>query len=231
MYAFDAATGAVRWQRPIQTLEWFSPADIRFAQLHEGVLYVGANRPYNENNYFNAAVVVALDPATGQELWRYQDGDATTTRKMAAGLTFDGDRVLYADYYDQYVAAFSRTSRRKLWEVKTGTTAVGQRRAPTVVDGVAYVASGDTYVYALDPATGAVRWKTKGEESYTNQVMCGRYVVAEGFGADVYERSSGRKVGTLHDDISDPNRAAGIVADGRFYMVTTRTVRAYSCAE
>ena len=57
-----------------------------------------------------------------------------------------------------YESAGPRDLSRTKWKFKTGGPIVG---SPAIADGVVYIASYDTYLYALDQATGKERWKWK----------------------------------------------------------------------
>ena len=114
-------------------------------------------------------VVRALDSDTGREQWK-----AFTGGEIRIAPTIWKDRVL-AGSGDGWVYCFEAATGRLLWRFRA---APAERNIPVygkllstwpaasgilVEDGTAYVAAGlvnydGTYVYALDPATGNVRW-------------------------------------------------------------------------
>ena len=114
-------------------------------------------------------VVRALDSDTGREQWK-----AFTGGEIRIAPTIWKDRVLVGSG-DGWVYCFEAATGRLLWRFRA---APAERNIPVygkilstwpaasgvlVEDGTAYVAAGlvnydGTYVYALDPATGNVRW-------------------------------------------------------------------------
>jgi len=114
-------------------------------------------------------VVRALDRRNGQTLWK-----AYTGAEIRIAPTIWQGRVLVGSG-DGWVYAYAARSGRLLWRFRAAPT---ERRMPVygkllstwpaasgvlVDNGTAYVAAGlvnydGTYVYALDPATGKLRW-------------------------------------------------------------------------
>jgi outer membrane protein assembly factor BamB len=115
-------------------------------------------------------VVRALDGATGKERWSATTGGWV---KFAPALA---DGRLYVGSGDGWVYAFEATTGRRLWRFRA---APADRKVPIygsllstwpvgsgvlVHDGVAYAAAGmanydGTHVYALDAATGRMKWE------------------------------------------------------------------------
>ncbi len=114
-------------------------------------------------------VVRALDGDTGREQWKaYTGGEVRIPPTIWKGRALVGSG-------DGWVYAFEAATGRLLWRFRA---APAERKIPVygkllstwpaasgvlVEDGTAYVAAGlvnydGTYVYALDPATGNVRW-------------------------------------------------------------------------
>lgn len=78
--------------------------------------------------------VYAVDAATGRERWHYASGGER--RFTAPGIHgIHPATEMMPDPYDVFLSS------------------------PAVSDGIVYVGSGDHFVYALDAATGALRWK------------------------------------------------------------------------
>ena len=198
--ALNPATGALLWERPLHTSEWFTHANVRALRLHEGALYVLANRHYDANNFGTATVVAALDPSTGADLWRYQDGDGTAPHLTSSSITFYQNLVLYGDVYVGFVAAFDRTTRQRVWYWKTPPGFSGAWDPPTVEGDRAYVALGDGNAYALNAATGARLWTGVGESSFSSQAVCGNYVVGASTFALAFEKATGKNVRVILGD-------------------------------
>ena len=132
--------------------------------LAAGVLYFGSDDGH----------LYAVDPTTGVQRWQYAtDGPVCSTPAVAAGLVF-------FESYDGRFYALDAASGKLKWRFATE----GERRfeakglhgflpksqtiadpfdlflsSPVVVENSVVFGSGDGHVYALDAATGALRWK------------------------------------------------------------------------
>lgn len=172
MFRGDAAhTGRLAGEAPRapKKLKWrFATGDriVSSPVLADGVLYFGSD----DGN------VYALDAATGRQLWKRATGGPVPATPAVAG------GVVYVGSYDGKFYALSAKTGAPRWRFATE----GERRfeakglhgiqprtqtiadmfdiwlsSPVVVEGTVYFGSGDTHVYALDTATGALRWKFK----------------------------------------------------------------------
>jgi len=132
----------------------------------------------------------AVNRADGTQLWKFDTkGPVSSSPAVSNG-------VVYAGSLDGNIYAVDATSGKVRWTFATK----GERRftapgihgaiprtermpdpfdvflsSPTVVAGVVYVGSGDQHVYALDAATGALRWSFA-----TGDVIHASPAVAEG---------------------------------------------------
>jgi len=132
----------------------------------------------NKKIYFGSddGNVYAVDAENGRQIWqRSTRGPVRSTPVVVNG-------VLYVGSYDGNLYALSSETGALKWKFPTG----GERRfeakglhgmqpkhqtiadpfdiylsSPIVVEGVVYFGSGDNNVYALDAATGDLRWKFK----------------------------------------------------------------------
>lgn len=231
VFALDAATGRMLWRTVLQKPGWTFPAGVKGVREHEGVLYAIANRPYYWNGYIQALVIVALDAATGRELWRYQEGDETTHYMVGSSLSFYGDLVLYGDLAMRKVGAVSRVTHQRVWQYDTPMEWAGPALAPTVEGDRAYVGNGDGRVYAFDAATGRLVWRTaRAEGSYASQALCGRYVSASLSTTRVFDKATGARIGQLID--LSKFQESRVVSDGRrFYLAADDGVYAFDCTK
>ena len=221
----DAATGQPLWRRSLSSVAR-SGTWIRSLTLSpEGDLLVAIEAYQNIGQYYSAAVVVALDPATGAERWRYQDG-GPDSRRLIGGLTFWDDLMLYSDVSGGQVVAVSRTTREVVWRAPGG--GVLSFRPPLVVDGVAYWSSGDEHLYAADARTGEVRWRVRPRPgSYVSNEVCGPLLVGISIhDMVVVRREDGSSVGRLFGN-EEVGQVA--VADGVLYVSHERGASAYAC--
>lgn len=224
--AADAATGAPLWRRSFSGPGWTGIAMRSLTLTPEGDLLVAFDALYDSYGYFSAAAIVAVDPTTGAERWRYQDGDQTTDRSIG-GLTIWNDLLLYSDATGQEAVAVDRSTRAVRWRRPWTRGYLGNVRAPVVADGVAYWSSGDARLYAADAATGAERWSVRPDRGgfYSHEV-CGPVVLGHNGALVVVDRATGRRRGVLFDTERVGQLA---VADGRVYVSTERGVYAFDC--
>ncbi len=139
VYALDAWTGAVMWTTKAGPgHDWSSPA------VAGGVVYIGGD------------ALFALRASTGELLWTLRDRTADNySPTVVNGVVYvaagnDGWALLYA----VRASDGSILWRQKAWD--TGVLGIGM--APTVADGVVYAGSKTKKLYALDAATGKIRW-------------------------------------------------------------------------
>ena len=132
----------------------------------------------NKRIYFGSddGNVYAIDAETGRQIWkRSTKGPVPSTPAVAGG-------IVYITSYDGNFYAFNAETGALKWKFATG----GERRfeakglhgmqpknqtiadpfdiylsSPVVADGAVYFGSGDSNLYALDAATGDLRWKFK----------------------------------------------------------------------
>lgn len=170
MFRGDAArSGVLEASAPRQApgLKWSFPTGDRVVSSpvhHAGTLFFGSD----DGN------VYALDASSGRQRWMMRTrGPVPSTPAVAAGRVF-------VSSYDGRIYALDEKTGEVLWRFRTG----GERRfearglhglqprqqtfadvfdvflsSPVVVDDTVYFGSGDRQVYALDAASGALRWK------------------------------------------------------------------------
>ncbi len=131
--AYDKKTGKSLWV--------FHPAGEVTASPAvgpDGTVYVTS---YDHNVY-------ALDGATGAKKWQFKTGDLVATTPAVAA-----NGWVYVGGYDHNIYALDASGAKK-WQIKVGGPVAG----PAVgADGTVYV--GADSVYAVDGATGRVRWE------------------------------------------------------------------------
>lgn len=226
VYSFDAATGSPLWKRSFSGNGWLRTRMRSLTLAPDGSLLVALDAEFTPNGSRTAAAIIAVDPETGAERWRYQDGDATSFRKVGS-LTLWNGLILYSDSVGQEIVAVDAATRQVRWRVPWTPGFLGSLRAPTVVDGVAYWAAGDEQIYAADAATGQRRWTVKPDRgSYVNHEVCGSVVVGDNTALTVVERATGASRGVLFDGELVGQMAT---ADGELYVATERGVYSFAC--
>jgi outer membrane protein assembly factor BamB len=134
LYAFDAASGALRWNTPNISLGPFSSPSAA-----KGMAYVGSG----DGNLY------AFDAATGTQQWTAQTGGPVDSSPAVV------NGVVYIGSEDGSVYAFSARTGALRWSTPTGGAILG---SAAVANGTVYIGSFDGNLYALDSKTGAVRW-------------------------------------------------------------------------
>lgn len=130
----------------------------------DGVVYVGSS-----DNF-----LYAIDAMTGRQQWKFDaHGNVSSSPAISAG-------VVYVVSLDGKLYAIDAISGAQKWAFATKGekrhTAAGINytapatemmpdpwdlflSSPAVADGIVYFGSGDNFVYAVDAATGMLRWK------------------------------------------------------------------------
>jgi len=153
--------------RQFHRVKWRFPTGDRILSSpvwSQGVIYVGSD----DNNLY------AIDAVTGHQIWKFSTrGPVPSTPAIDSGV------VYFGSYDGNFYAVDAQTGRRK-WKFTTA----GERRfearglhgmqpknqtmadpfdlylsSPVVAMGRVYFGSGDGNLYALDTASGELRWK------------------------------------------------------------------------
>lgn len=232
VYALDAATGTVRWRTNVTGADWqrFGSSPIVGTRVGGDTLYVSTLRKHAVNGVYQSAVVVALDTATGRELWRWEDGGTADLRSIRGHAVVAGSVLVYADADGQAYVALRRSDGARLWRTPTTAGFIGPLRPPVVVDGGVYGAAGDGRVYALDLATGRTRWTARPQPgSYFHNALCGRAVLANQLGIAVLDKATGRQLYRLSDGSSEYAVSGFAVSGTRAFYLTQKHAVAVDC--
>jgi outer membrane protein assembly factor BamB len=138
VYAIDGTTGIIHWAVTVESEGVDSSAAIGF----DGTIYVGAGES-----------VVALDPLTGTEKWRF-----ATAGDVESSPTIGPDGTLYVGADDARVYALdSRTGALK-WYFTFPEESDTDSSPALGADGTVYIGSDKGTLYALDGQTGNLKW-------------------------------------------------------------------------
>jgi outer membrane protein assembly factor BamB len=127
-----------------------------------------------------------------------------------------------------------RFTGKEVWRHVGPSDRYGARDVFKVVDGVAYLASNDTYAYAFDPETGRIHWKHDLRASASSSGVCGNYMFAAG-SLHMLNRSSGQQEAVLFLDRDGFVQSDDFVVSrllshgGRVYFVSYKAVYAVEC--
>jgi outer membrane protein assembly factor BamB len=106
------------------------------------------------------ARVRAYNAETGALVWEHQvRGENSPSETLyGGGVSYDGGR-LYVTNGAGDAAALDAATGNQIWMVKPGGPLRG---APTIANDTVYALSQDSYLFALNAATGETRWSTSG---------------------------------------------------------------------
>jgi eukaryotic-like serine/threonine-protein kinase len=159
LYALNAKSGKQLWRYNAETGTGAAPTasavDVGTAVVVNGVVYGRASDDVNHSYLF------ALDAANGAQVWRSQ-----INNQIFSNLQVDNGEVYIASSAitqqggpsttDSYAYAFNVNNGTQTWRSAKISDMISG--APAVANGMVYVGSRDTNVYALDAKTGSSLW-------------------------------------------------------------------------
>jgi outer membrane protein assembly factor BamB len=163
--AFDRESGAERWRvrsGAALPLAW---------EGMSGDLYTASPAVAGDVAIFGGGdgVVYAIDLASGEVRWRFATGGRVRSSPAVA------DGVVYAGSADGSLYALALADGRQRWRFDTEGRRLDSARhgydrrtitsSPAVAGGVVYFGSRDGSLYAVDAATGALRWRVLHDET------------------------------------------------------------------
>jgi outer membrane protein assembly factor BamB len=197
--ALDAATGRALWSTNHLPRLYGQPT-MTAATVVGDTVYSTFMTDYSSEDRRSAALLFALDARTGAELWRLQVGDFTRFTRFTSPPIVSDTLLIFADALDNRVVAINRFRSAVAWTYAGLSGWAGGRIARELRDGTVFFASGDQHLYAIDAATGRLRWRAGPlDGSQSGAAVCGPYVFAWNGLLTVIERQSGRVRGYLHD--------------------------------
>jgi outer membrane protein assembly factor BamB len=216
----------VKWQFHTRGMVIGSPA------VAGALVYVGSD----DGNFY------AIDAQSGAQRWKFEVKSRVPSTPAIAG------GVVYFTAYDGNVYALDAVSGAVKWKFQTG----GERRfagkhlhgtqpsaetmpdpfdcylsSPVVWNGAVYFGSGDGNVYALDAASGALKWKFKtGDVVHASPAIADGTVFIGSWDSYFYAIDAARgqekwkfKTGEDHDTYNQVGiQSSAAVADGVVYF-------------
>jgi outer membrane protein assembly factor BamB len=144
---FNLSDGSERWHQFITSNQGDA--------TNTSAVTVAGNSAYVRYNQ----TLFACDATTGKTLWSQSAGGLNTELgEVLPAPTVAGTRV-FAVLGDRKLHAFSASNGAPLWPAPFAA-GLPIRTQPVVANGVVYVGADGGWCYALDAATGAVRWKS-----------------------------------------------------------------------
>jgi len=143
VFAFDAVTGQERWSTSLDGRVRSSPS------VRNGLVYAGTD----------AGSVYAMDATTGEISWRAAAAPRETNAVVRSSPAIVGGRVIVTTGettpMDGHAVALDATTGATLWSAKLADYSTS---SPAIANGVVYLGSFDTRLYALDVRNGRQLW-------------------------------------------------------------------------
>jgi eukaryotic-like serine/threonine-protein kinase len=204
-----AAPGTVLWTFKAGNSIWSSPV------LSNGIIYFGSDD-------FS---VYAVDVKTYQAIWTVKTGGVIRSRPAVA------DGVVFVSSDDGILHALDALTGVEKWQAGTGPANMREggpfdvgsgydysQSSPTLADGLVYIGSGDSGVFAFEASTGKQVWKfeTSGRVRSTAAVSDGKVYIGEGSGLlHALDAKTGLELWNQPGcDIPSPAVATGLVYCG-----------------
>jgi outer membrane protein assembly factor BamB len=184
--------------------------------------------------HLKRGLIWALDRYTGAVLWRYANERPDETHD-ATSHAVAGRVLLVNDRRGGAFMGIDRFTGREIWRRVGSPERFGARDVFKVVDGIAYVASNDTNVYAIEPETGRIIWSKQLSGSASSSAVCREHVFAAAGSLHMLRRSDGAETANLFLDESgfvEPTRfvvSRLLAHQGRMYFVGQDGVYAVEC--
>jgi outer membrane protein assembly factor BamB len=150
----------VKWKFKTDGRVFSSPA------LHNGTLFFGSNDDY----------LYAVDEETGSLAWKFKTGGDVSSSPAV----YDGK--VFFNSFDGKFYALDVKDGHEVWSFETGGEKYLAHKglfgwtpadklledpwdffisSPVIENGIVYFGSGDSFIYALDPESGSLKWKYK----------------------------------------------------------------------
>lgn len=206
VYALDAQSGALRWKFATGNVVHASPA------VHQGLVFIGS-----WDRFF-----YALDARSGAVVWKFATGDDRTTYNQVgiAGSAAVADGTVYFGCRDSHFYALDEKTGALRWKRDEhgswviATPAVGG-------DTVYYTTSDERKFFAVDAATGAVRFSVGyGAFAFSSPSLAGGVAYYGTFDGRLYgvDARSGAVVGQFSTDASARNLDKHLDASGNLKL-------------
>jgi outer membrane protein assembly factor BamB len=202
--AMDAATGSIRWS--VNLRDSLAGLPTLMATVISGdTVYAAVRQIYSTTVGFAQALIFALSASDGRVLSLMRVGDYTDFLGYVGPPSVVGRMLVLPHLFTNRITGIDRFTGRIIWRLNGDPGWAGFLRFPTVVDGVVYAASADRRVYAVDAASGSVKWKSEIlEGSQEIALACGSVVVTwTGVNVRILDRATGRYLGIIEDEIPD----------------------------
>lgn len=233
--AVGLATGAVRWiWEPGKSAGDTASSGV-FRSGAEGVrvsgdtLFATVWHSLDRKGLRSEAWLIALEKATGRELWRVTFANQESGVATQAQPALWGNLVIVNTLGGRQIA-IDRSTRRVAWRVEADPPGYGELMnanliSPTVVGDVVYHDGSNQYLYARRASDGTLLWRTRYDGQFGNDLfVTDKRIYGETGGTlSIFDRQTGRRlvhVGQPHEpNPSNTMIASGaVVADGQVFI-------------
>jgi len=221
--AIDVRTGAVRWVwQPVGTAHRTGAMGVR---VSGDTVLATVWHFLNTTGTQSESWLVALDKATGRELWRLVLPVLGYSVDIRAAPALWG-RLAIVNTGNGQVFAVDRFTRTLVWQTAVvdtrGAGLVATLAEPLVAGDVVYHDAGSGDLWARKASNGVLLWKSRyGAGIYGDLTVSDRRVYGNTYGyLYVFDRESGRLVASIQQpNSSDPFIASAPAARGRQLFV------------
>lgn len=228
MLAVEAASGRLRWSVELGE-SWAHPAVVRGVAVDSNAVYASVEQWRDERGRRSSGWLFALDPASGRQRFATEIGGGDERRGASAAPVVAGEVVLVADALANAVYALDRATGAERWRFEGERGLAGFAERPVVSAGVAYAASGDGSVHALEVHTGRLLWKRRLPAAVQSVALCGGALFAHYHQVVWLDPADGRSLGSLMNGGRGIATSAFTVAGERLAFAGPGGVYAVSC--
>jgi outer membrane protein assembly factor BamB len=167
-HAYHTTDGKLAW-----SFKTGAPTPLAWG-YESGQVYTSSSAVANGHVVFGSVdgMLYSLDARTGREQWRYRAGGRVySSPAIAGGTVFVGsqDGVVHAvDVNTGKLTWRFETEGKKLESADWGFDRTTIQSSPAVANGMVYIGARNGFLYALDAATGAERWRFDHKVSWVN---------------------------------------------------------------
>lgn len=232
IYALDMVTGDSLWATdPLSEIQYEAMA--QSLAVSGDTVYAAVVDDTSPTGHLKRGWIVALDRYDGRVLWRYVNEVAGEAHDVGWQVVA-GRMLLVNDYRGGAIIGLDRFTGEEVWRYIGPLDRYGARDFFEVVDGVAYVASGDTHVYAFDPETGEIHWRTPLGASAGSSTVCGDYLFVDVGSLHMLRRSDGQEIANLFLDwdgtVGEEWVSSRLLShEGRVYFAGNEAAYAVGC--
>ncbi|MBW3570673.1 MAG: PQQ-like beta-propeller repeat protein [Gemmatimonadetes bacterium] len=234
VYGLDVVTGQPLWSAEALPQGQYRALSTGIV-VHGDTLYASFVEETSPTGHLKRGWIVALERNGGRVLWRYVN-ERPNEPHDAGRHAVAGRMLLVNDLNGGAFMGVDRFTGQEVWRHVGPADRFGARDVFKVADGVAYLASNDTRLYAFDPETGRKHWTAGLGGSASSSAVCGDYVFAAAGSLQMFDRATGKRRAALFMDSDGFVEPGSHVVSrllshgGRVYFLAYKGVYAVECS-